>query len=303
MNTICKVNGYPVSKNRLTRMYDGYLETIENKVEEDISDLEETRIREPEINIKIELLNSIIDRILLWQYGVHHSLAPEKGEVEAEFDYIRKNFSNDMDFNHSLVEINMNPDELKREIEQELTINKVIEYHSNTDDNNSLEEYYKANKEHMNMGSAVRVKHIFVETTESDNNKNSKALQKIQEIEKYLKNGEEFEQIAEKYSECESRENGGEIGFIVKDKGDSLFVKECFKLEENHVSDVFETEHGYHIVKAVEHVEDYIPPFSEIKNKLKEFVKDHVRKDIEDTLLQELWEKADIEYYLEDINA
>ncbi len=76
------------------------------------------------------------------------------------------------------------------------------------------------------------------------------------EADKILKeikeNPENFSELAKKYSDGPSAEKGGDLGFFGKGQIAQAFEKAAFSLEKNQISNVVETEFGYHIIKTIE---------------------------------------------------
>lgn len=84
----------------------------------------------------------------------------------------------------------------------------------------------------------VKISHILVETQE-------KAL----DIQKELKEGKSFEELAEKHSLCPSKENKGDIGYNMRGRLLPEFEKAAFKLNNKEVSEPVKTQEGWHLVK------------------------------------------------------
>jgi len=87
-------------------------------------------------------------------------------------------------------------------------------------------------------GGKIKASHILV-------NKLSKA----QEIYEDLKAGENFESLARKYSECSSKNKGGNLGEFPKGKMADEFWNACTKLKIGELSQPIKTRFGYHIIK------------------------------------------------------
>lgn len=78
-------------------------------------------------------------------------------------------------------------------------------------------------------------------------------------LRKRILNGENFSTMAILYSEDPgSAKKGGELGFYGRAQLYPEFEAVAFKLKEGEVSDIVETEAGYHIIQMIERKGDYI---------------------------------------------
>lgn len=131
-------------------------------------------------------------------------------------------------------------------------------------DENEAKEYYDANPNQFVKGESTRAKHILVKEEEQ-----------AQAIVNELKEGKSFEEAAKEYSQCPSKENGGDLGYFEKGKMVPEFEEAAFALEIGVVSEPVKTQFGYHIIK----VED--------KKSSTTIAFEAVEKQIEDYLLRE----------------
>jgi peptidyl-prolyl cis-trans isomerase SurA len=90
---------------------------------------------------------------------------------------------------------------------------------------------------------------IFPEINEEERNK---ALEKIGKVKEQLAAGEDFAALARKYSDDGSARDGGELGWTTRGSFVPEFEAAAFQLEVNEVSDIVETEYGYHIIQLLE---------------------------------------------------
>lgn len=74
------------------------------------------------------------------------------------------------------------------------------------------------------------------------------ARKKITQAQDELKNGASFEEIAKKYSEGESSQNGGSLGWFTYDQILPEVGLEAYMLEKGSISDIIESSLGYHII-------------------------------------------------------
>ena len=87
-------------------------------------------------------------------------------------------------------------------------------------------------------GGKIKASHILVEK-----------YTKAQELYEDIRAGENFEDLARKYSSCPSKKRGGNLGEF--SKGDMVpeFWNACMKLKIGEISQPIKTQYGYHIIK------------------------------------------------------
>jgi len=104
-----------------------------------------------------------------------------------------------------------------------------------------IEEYYKENKEDFIKDEEYHLRHILVEIP----GEAEAILEKI-------KGGADFVELARESSICPSKEQGGDLGFITRGMTVKPFEDAGFALKPGEISEVVETEFGYHIIKLEE---------------------------------------------------
>jgi peptidyl-prolyl cis-trans isomerase C len=96
-------------------------------------------------------------------------------------------------------------------------------------------EWYRKRKEiYMD---AVSAKHILV-----------KHEYEIEDLEKKLKDGTPFEDLAQKFSTCPSGKRGGDLGSFRKGRMVKPFEEAAFGLQVGQVSSAVRTQFGYHLI-------------------------------------------------------
>ncbi len=83
--------------------------------------------------------------------------------------------------------------------------------------------------------------------------------ERLYQIRKRILEGESFSTLAVLYSEDPgSARNGGELGFTGKGVFASEFEAAAFNLRDGEISDVIETEFGFHIIQLIERRDDMV---------------------------------------------
>lgn len=149
-------------------------------------------------------------------------------------------------------------------------------------DDKEVRAFYDENVGSRKPEDEVKARHILVD---------SKA--KAQELSQKIKAGADFAELAKQNSgDPGSKEQGGDLGFFVRGQMVPQFEEAAFSLKPGEVSEPFETQFGWHIVKVDMRRERKVPPFEAIKDRLKGAVIHYKAQQI----VLELRSKAKIEY-------
>lgn len=98
----------------------------------------------------------------------------------------------------------------------------------------------------------VVVAQIVKKATISDAQK-AETRHKLEEIRQRILNGEDFHELAKKYSEDPSAQyNGGEMGYVGRGAMVSQYEGMAFKLKRGEISQPFESQFGFHIMQLID---------------------------------------------------
>ncbi|MCO7197675.1 SurA N-terminal domain-containing protein [Pseudoalteromonas sp. OANN1] len=131
----------------------------------------------------------------------------------------------------------------------------------------ALKTYYEEQKNQYLEPERRRVSHILVDASEDA----EAAKQKADEILAELNNGADFAVVAEEKSDdVVSAELGGDLDWIERDMMDPAFEDAAFTLAEvGDVSEVVESEFGFHIIKLTDIQRQQAQSFEDVKDDLR----------------------------------
>ena len=106
----------------------------------------------------------------------------------------------------------------------------------------------------MSKKNKISASHILIMHKESQNSRSEltsdEAKKKIDDIYKDIKSGKvKFANAAVQYSNCPSGQSGGSLGEFTKGMMVKAFEDVAFSLDVDEMSEPFESEFGFHIVK------------------------------------------------------
>ncbi|MDZ7673136.1 MAG: peptidylprolyl isomerase [Halanaerobiales bacterium] len=148
-----------------------------------------------------------------------------------------------------------------------------------------MKTYYDENTSQFEVQEQVEASHILLKDEET-----------AQEVLTELENGADFAELAKEYSTGPSAEDGGSLGYVSKDQNIAQGFKDAlFKLEVGSISDVVETQYGFHIIKASDKKEAGTRSYDEVKEQIKQQLKNQKGQSIWEQFVRELRDEAQIE--------
>jgi parvulin-like peptidyl-prolyl isomerase len=136
----------------------------------------------------------------------------------------------------------------------------------------------------------VHVSHIVRHTFGGANP--GKALQQIMEAQELLKRGHPFEQVAQRFSDQHGQ--AGDLGTFARGQMVEKFENVVFRMKPGQISDVFQTEFGYHIALVHERIPAKEKSFYEAKNDVLRQLRNKREQEALDNYLEKLRESAEI---------
>lgn len=233
------------------------------------------------------VLNQLVSAELLFQAGRKLEVKDIEKQVAAQISSAKAKFSTPAQFDKSLKENGITENDLKEYARKELYINNLIETQiaSKVSVTEAEEKkFYDENPDKFKLPESVRASHILIgvdaKSTDADK---LKAKEKAETVLKKVKGGEDFATAAKENSTCPSSTQGGDLGFFTKGQMVPAFENAAFSLQPGELSDVVETQFGYHIIKVVEKQPARTVSFDEAKQKIQDFLKSQkIRKGIND---------------------
>jgi peptidyl-prolyl cis-trans isomerase SurA len=216
---------------------------------------------------KLEVLRTLVDNQILLQRAEKLGLMATDAEVDVKFTELKSPFTQE-EFQRQLAARKMSADDLKSQIRQDLSIqkliNKEITSHIAITDKD-VADFYNANKSSFNFPEPqVHMAQILVTPAPDPsvvNLKNDKAQndeqarKKIDGIMARLRQGEDFAIVAQNFSEDpNTAQNGGDLGFVPEsalEKANPDLRKAVMAMSPGQITPVIRTAEGYRILKVI----------------------------------------------------
>ncbi len=143
-----------------------------------------------------------------------------------------------------------------------------------------LQQYYSQHQDEFRIPETVTVRHILIKTPVPgpDGKFDQKAVEaakaKAEDVEKQLKNGADFAELAKKYSEDPgSAQNGGLLPPLTRGRTVPEFEKAAFGTPVGQTTGIIRTSYGFHIIRVEGKQEARMKPLDEVKGQIEPILK------------------------------
>ena len=257
--------------------------------------------------IKSNILENLIAREVLSQESRKKGIEADEATIDERLANIKQRFAQEGSFEKMLEEMHLTEADLKDQLRNGMIIQKLINQevvnHIEVSDQESR-DYYDKNPALFKQPEKVQASHILIKVEpEGDETKKAEALEKIKKIQKELKKGGDFAELAKQHSECPSSAKGGDLGFFARGQMVKPFEDAAFSLKKGETSDIVETRFGYHLIRAGDRTQETTSAYDDVKEKLAEYLK-RMKADTEaQKYVEGLKEAAQIERFLPAANT
>lgn len=203
------------------------------------------------------------------------------------------------DFIKTLEQYGHTIEEMKQDLRQRLARNEFMasQWAGKVDvTEEEAKKHYNDNKDKFDVPEQIRASHILIipEAGGDPNEAKAKARTKIEGLFKQIKEGADLAELAKAHSDCPSAPRGGDLNFFPRGKTTPAFEKAAFELQVGQISDIVETDYGFHIIKVTDRKEPATLSFAEAKDKVMELLTEEKQNAFADAYLKKLKAEAKI---------
>lgn len=250
--------------------------------------------------IRLEVLNSLINLELACQEAVRRGYAPTEEELDAALKNFMSDFGDPEEMRQALEQFGETEDDLKGQMAKNLALQKWQE-------NDFLAKikvtdaearaFYDSHLDLVKHGDLVRVSQVFIgvplgslEPAKKQARENAeKALAR-------LRSGDDFGVVASEMSnDPEAAKTRGDLGWLAKGQYLPMFEETFFGLEPGQVSEIVESPMGFHIFKVTGTKPAGQESFENMKVDIVEFLSSGKLAEAMRQRMTELHREADIQ--------
>jgi peptidyl-prolyl cis-trans isomerase SurA len=275
---IARVNNSIITKTELQRSREQGIQETKEKVGANAS--EEIAKREK------DTLRDLIDQQLLIQKAQDLGLTGDT-EVVKRLDEIRKSMNLDsMDALQRAAEAQgVSYEDFRQNLKNQIVTQQVIQREVGSHIQilpDQVKKFYEEHQKEFERPETVRLSEILVSTQQPSVDKDNPAPPEPQQLEAAqkkaeealaaIKKGEKFEEVAKKYSDGPSAQQGGDLGQFKRGTMAKELEDRTFAMKPGDTTDVIRTRQGFVILKVAEHLPAGVPPLKAVEPNIQEAI-------------------------------
>jgi peptidyl-prolyl cis-trans isomerase C len=306
-NIAVTIDGVDIPQSEIDRLVQPQLKIIA----EQSAQLPPTFAEQYEKQLREQVLEQTIRRYLLDQKVKEANIVITEEEVMSKITEIaaaqREPLSLE-EFKQKMEQYGQSFDNVKADVRGGMARNKFMQAHwagkiDVTEED--ARKYYDENLKNFETPEQVRASHILIKPDLIDpnvdpnadpNEAKAVAKAKAEDLLKQIKEGADFAELAKAHSNCPSAPNGGDLGFFPRGETTPAFENVAFELEIGQISDVVETEYGYHIIKTTDHKDASTTTFDQAKDDIIRQLTQKKQSELAEEYIESLKAKANIVY-------
>lgn len=287
-DVVARVNGQPIAKAELERA----IRNLELNAGGNVP---------PERRAEIYrgVLDQLIDVKLLEQEAAARNIKATDEEVARGISEMKAQAPDQESFTKALSARQMTESDLQSEARQRLTVDKLLvaevepKAAVGTED---IEAFYKSNPQFFMQPEAVRASHILVKIEPgADDAAKQAARAKAADVLKQVKAGGDFAALAQQHSQDGSAAGGGDLGFFPRGQMVKAFEESAFNMKPGQVSELVESEFGFHIIKVTDYRSARTVPLAEVNDRIAVALRQQKQQELAQEFVQSLKAKGKVE--------
>jgi peptidyl-prolyl cis-trans isomerase C len=246
------------------------------------------------------VLEQLVSFRLLIQETKARNLTVADAELDARMTEIRSQFPSEEEFNQRLAQQKTTAEQLRADARSELSVTKMLQAEVEAKvavTPAQVQDFYAKNPDRFKQGERVRASHILLRLPEKADEAAKAAVKtKATDVLKQVRDGKDFAELAKQYSEDPgSAPSGGDLNFFQKGQMVAPFDQAAFTLKVGDVSDLVETNFGFHIIKVTDKQPERVVPLDDVRPQVQQFLENQSRQEQTQALIKALAAKGKVE--------
>jgi len=219
-----------------------------------------------------DLLRDLIDQSLLVERAKDMAISVET-DVIKRLDEVRKQNKIDSmeDLEKKVEEQGIGWEDYKTQIRNGLLTQEVIRREVGAHINipsDDVKKYYDAHQQEFVRPEQVVLAEIFLSTEGKSPEEMSSIEKKAEDLRNRVVKGEDFNEMAKRFSEGSTAKDGGYLGTFESGQLSKQLEDVVFKMDKGQLTDVIQTKTGFEVLKVEAHYQAGLQPLDKVENEI-----------------------------------
>jgi len=258
------------------------------------------RVAQARTMLRKQAVENLINQSLLLEEAGRQGTQPEQKRVDDRYNETVKRFSSPEEFQSAVSSMGLSKEAFRQEIKEDLMIEALLDEQLKDVKKVSDEEvsaFFRDHPESFRSPEQVRASHILitVDASATDEQRAQKRLE-LAGFKGEIEKGADFGEMAGRHSDCPSKARGGDLGYFERGKMVKPFEEAAFVMKVGDLSDIVETQFGYHLIKVTDHQDPKTATLDEVKGQIENLLNRQAKDKAIGAYVAELREPAKIKY-------
>ncbi|MGA7626345.1 MAG: peptidylprolyl isomerase [Candidatus Acidiferrales bacterium] len=134
--------------------------------------------------------------------------------------------------------------------------------------NEEVKKYYDEHQQEFTRPEQVALSEIFLSTEGKSPEEIASVQKKAEDLRNRVVKGDEFSEIAKRYSEGSTAKDGGDLGTFQREQLSPQLEEVVFKMEKAQITEVIQTKTGFEVLKVENHYQAGLQPLDKVENEI-----------------------------------
>ncbi len=250
-----------------------------------------------------EVLDQAIEQRILYRQAVLQGLDVPEDVLESRIQSFRDNFESGEEFRRAVEDSGATMSEFREQIRKQLLAIAMASRKRNEFSEEAviseaeLRQYYQDNRDAFGQPARVQLRRIFL-SAGSDPAERARAQARLEALRDEVQTGADFAALAGQHSEGPDADTGGLVGWVQRGDLVPALEEATFALSEGELSEVVETQFGYHLLLAEQVREPGTASFDDLRTEIEPMLREEYAAERYANWIQELRKRSRVRIFL-----
>lgn len=288
---VARINGELVSREEFESVVQSNIARYEAQSGESFN-------QEQRPQLERQVLDGLVTRTILEQEAERLDISVTDERFSETLDQFKQQFPDEQGYQTALDQQGFTEAEFETELRRQMVIEQLIRsqvYDQVEVSDEEMREFYDNNPQYFQQDDQVAARHIIFTTEGVEESERAALQEELEGIRQEIVDGADFAEMAREHSQGPTATNGGDLGTFGRGQMVPEFENVAFDLEVGEISEVIETQFGYHILQVTERVAPQTQSYEEAQERIRQFLTEEERNSGAQDYVTELREEAEVE--------